>query len=62
MAANFVTRPDFISYELAALPSRVVQAARRGGVPVITWGVKSPEDEKRARQHADNIIFDHYLP
>jgi glycerophosphoryl diester phosphodiesterase len=62
MAANVVTRPDFISYELDALPSRVVQAARRGGVPVIAWGVTSAADEKRARLHADNIIFDHYLP
>jgi hypothetical protein len=39
-----------------------VQAARSRGVPVITWGVTSAEDEKRARPHADNIIFDHYLP
>jgi glycerophosphoryl diester phosphodiesterase len=62
MAGNFVTRPDFISYELAGLPSRVVQVARRSGVPVITWGVKSREDEARARKHADNIIFDGYLP
>jgi glycerophosphoryl diester phosphodiesterase len=62
MVGNFVTRPDFISYELAGVHSPVVQAARRGGVPVIAWGVKSPADEEEARKHADNIIFDNYLP
>lgn len=62
MVANVVTRPDFISYELAGLPSWVVAAWRRRGVPVIAWGVKSPSDEARARKHADNIIFDNFLP
>lgn len=62
MIANVVTRPDFISYELAALPSRIVEAWRRRGTPVIAWGVKSPDDEDRARKHADNIIFDNFLP
>lgn len=62
MAGNFVTRPDFISYELAGVRSGVVRAARRGGVPVLAWGVRSPADEARARQHADNVIFDDYRP
>jgi glycerophosphoryl diester phosphodiesterase len=62
MIANVVTRPDFLSYELAGLPSLVVEAWRRRGVPVIAWGVKSPGDEARARKHADNIIFDNFLP
>lgn len=62
MILNAVTRPDFISYELAALPSPVVDFWRRRGTPVVSWGVKSRADETRARQHADNIIFDGYLP
>jgi glycerophosphoryl diester phosphodiesterase len=62
MAGNFVTRPDFISYELAGAASPVVQLARRAGVPVVAWGVKSPADEAKARRCADNIIFDGYRP
>ena len=62
MIANPLTRPDFLSYELAGLPSQVVKLWRDGGVPVISWGVKSADDELRARKHADNIIFDHYRP
>ena len=62
MIANPVTRPDFLSYELAGLPSPVVRWWRDRGVPVVSWGVKSPDDEVRARKHADNIIFDAYRP
>lgn len=62
LAASFLTRPDFLSYELAGLPSPVVRWWRRRGIPVLAWGVTSPEDEARARDHADNIIFDGFLP
>lgn len=58
MAANFLTRPDFISYELAGLPSRIVDMWRGRGVPVLTWTVKSAADERKARKYADNFIFD----
>lgn len=62
LVGNFVTRPDFISYELAGLPSRSVAMWRERGAPVLAWTVKSPEDERKARQYADNIIFEDYLP
>jgi glycerophosphoryl diester phosphodiesterase len=62
MAANYLTHPDFISYELAALPSRVVAMWRRRGVIVLAWTVESPGDEIRARKHADHIIFSGFLP
>jgi glycerophosphoryl diester phosphodiesterase len=58
MVGNFVTRPDFISYELAALPSRIVDAWRGRGVPVLAWTTKSAADERKARKYADNFIFD----
>jgi glycerophosphoryl diester phosphodiesterase len=58
MAGNFLTHPDFISYELAGLPSRIVDMWRGRGMPVLTWTVKSADDERRARKYADNFIFD----
>jgi hypothetical protein len=58
MVGNFVTRPDFISYELAGLPSRIVDAWRGRGVPVLAWTTKSAADERKARKYADNFIFD----
>jgi glycerophosphoryl diester phosphodiesterase len=62
LVSNFVTRPDFISYELAALPSRIVGMWRCRGVAVLAWPVRSPEDEREARKYADNIIFSDFLP
>jgi glycerophosphoryl diester phosphodiesterase len=62
LASNFFTRPDFISYELAGLPSRIVGMWRSHGVTVLAWPVKSPDDEREARKYADNIIFSDFLP
>jgi hypothetical protein len=62
LVGNVVTRPDFISYELAGLPSRAVAMWRERGAPVLAWTVESPEDERKARKYADNIIFSDYLP
>jgi glycerophosphoryl diester phosphodiesterase len=58
LAGNFLTHPDFISYELADLPSRIVGMWRGRGVPVLAWTVKSADDERKARKYADNFIFD----
>jgi hypothetical protein len=62
MIGNFLTRPDFLSYELAGLPSRVVSAWRGRGVPVVAWPVRSLADELEARKYADNIIFSDFRP
>jgi glycerophosphoryl diester phosphodiesterase len=52
------TRPDAVSYDLAGVDHPVVQAFRAGGGTVITWTVRSPNDLVRARQYADNVIFE----
>jgi len=62
LIGNFLTRPDFLSYELAGLPSRIVSAWRGRGVPVVAWPVRSPADELEARKYADNIIFSDFRP
>jgi hypothetical protein len=62
LIGNFLTRPDFMSYELTGLPSRVVSAWRKRGVPVLAWPVRSPADELEARKYADNIIFSDFRP
>lgn len=61
MAANLFSRPDFISCELAALPSPYVSFWRTGR-PLLAWTVRSRQEEARAAELADNFIFDGYLP
>ncbi|MEU3271469.1 glycerophosphodiester phosphodiesterase family protein [Saccharomonospora sp. NPDC006951] len=62
MLSNAITRPDFINYELAALPSRPVSFWRNRGIPVIAYTAHSPEEELLARKLADNFLFSGYLP
>lgn len=62
MVANVLSRPDFIAYELAGLPSRAASWWRRRGRPVIAWPVTSAADEARAATLADNIIFSGFRP
>jgi glycerophosphoryl diester phosphodiesterase len=62
MVTNFVTRPDFVSYELAALPSRYPEFWRRHGVPLLAFTVSSTVTEAQAAELADNYFFSDYLP
>lgn len=53
---------SFISHEAKDLTMPRVSALRTQGVPVLCWTVRSAEEERRARTHADNITFENYLP
>ncbi len=46
--------PDFISYKLEDLPNKYVKKAN---LPVIAWTVTSYDEIKRAKQVANNYIF-----
>jgi glycerophosphoryl diester phosphodiesterase len=51
-------RADFLAYDIRDLPSRFAGAARRRGLPLYTWTVRSDADRARAAAHADQIIFE----
>lgn len=51
-------RADFLAYDIRDLPSPFAAAARRRGLPVYTWTVRSEADRARASAHADQIIFE----
>ncbi|MCJ8325260.1 MAG: glycerophosphodiester phosphodiesterase [Rhizobiales bacterium] len=63
---NFVhwplTRPNFISYHLHDLPSLSITLARKLGIPVISWTIKSPSDAEISAKYADQITFEGFLP
>lgn len=57
------TRPDFIAHYVKELPSAAVSLARRTtGLPILTWTVRTPEDRATADRHADQMIFEGFLP
>lgn len=57
------TRPDFISYRYADLPSQVVVMPRiLSGIPVMTWTIRSQAEADRASAFADQIVFEGFIP
>lgn len=56
--ALWLARADFLAYDIRDLPSRFAARARRRGLPVYTWTVRSEADRARAAAHADQIIFE----
>ncbi len=53
---------SFISHEAADLGSPHVARIKAQGHPVLTWTIRSRDEEARARTIADNITFEGYLP
>lgn len=56
-------RLSFLAYRVQDLPSALPSLARNMlGLPLLTWTVRTPEDRKRAADHADQIIFEGWRP
>ncbi|RME14941.1 MAG: phosphodiesterase [Alphaproteobacteria bacterium] len=51
---------SFISHDAHDLDNPRVKALKEAGVPVLTWTVRSPDEEAEARRQADNITFEGY--
>lgn len=56
------TRPDFLSWSVRDLTRPAVRLARAAGRPVMTWTVRSPEDQARAALNADQMVFEGFRP
>jgi glycerophosphoryl diester phosphodiesterase len=57
-----MTRFDFISCQDTWLTSPMVRLFRALGVPVTAWTIKSEAQAVAARPHADQIVFEGFLP
>jgi glycerophosphoryl diester phosphodiesterase len=56
-------RPQFLAYYVKELTSLVPLFARHvGQLPLLTWTVRTPDDEARARRYADQLIFEGFQP
>lgn len=51
-------RPDFLAYDIRDLPSSFAARQRARGLPVMTWTVRTPDEQARASAHADQIIYE----
>jgi glycerophosphoryl diester phosphodiesterase len=51
-------RPDFLAYDIRDLPSGFATAQRTRGLPLLTWTVRTPEQERTAFAYADEAIYE----
>ena len=59
----FRTQPNFVAYWVNELPAAAPWIARNVfGLPLLTWTVRTPEQRARAARHADQMIFEGFLP
>jgi glycerophosphoryl diester phosphodiesterase len=59
----FSSRPHFVAYAVDELPAAAPWIARNiFGCPLLTWTVRTPEQRAIAARHADQMIFEGFLP
>ena len=51
-------KPDFLAYDINDLPSPFASAQRTRGLPILTWTVRTAEQEHTAFAHADEVIYE----
>jgi glycerophosphoryl diester phosphodiesterase len=54
------TKPHFVSYYFRDLPFAPIQTIRAAGHPIITWTIRSKEQERVARRYSDQVTFEGY--
>lgn len=57
MLFNFISKPDFISYDIRALPNKKIQKLREKQL-ILGWTARSQEDIEKAKKYCDNVIFE----
>ena len=57
------TRPDFLSWRVNDLPCAPTHLCRLlAGLPVMAWTVRTPEQRAHAQAHADQMVFEGFVP
>ncbi len=57
------SQPDFISWRVRDLPCAAPYLCRAAlGLPVMCWTVRSAEDRALASLHADQMVFEGFIP
>ncbi|HZH25949.1 MAG TPA: glycerophosphodiester phosphodiesterase family protein [Azospirillaceae bacterium] len=56
-------QPHFLSWRVKDIPCASTHLSRLlGNLPVMTWTVRNPEDRARAEAHADQMVFEGFIP
>lgn len=53
-----MARPDFVASDRRDLPSSFVRKQRSNGLALLSWTIRSEEEEASALEHVDAVIFE----
>jgi glycerophosphoryl diester phosphodiesterase len=56
---NLISKPDFIAFDIRALPNKKVQKVRKKGIPLLAWTIRNKQEEAKAEIYADNVITEY---
>lgn len=57
------SKPDFISWKVDDLPSAAPFLCNKAlGLPLMSWTVRTPEQRALAKAHADQMVFEGFVP
>jgi len=53
-----MAKPHFLALGTDILPSKRATELREGGMPVVAWTLRTPDQWDKVRDHSDNLIFE----
>jgi glycerophosphoryl diester phosphodiesterase len=56
--ALWTVKPDFLAYDIRDLPSPFASGQHSRGLKLLTWTVRTAQQERTAFAHADEIIYE----
>ena len=52
------SKPDFLACDIRQLPNKFCTTWRKGGKPLLTWTVRTADQEVTGKAHTDALIFE----
>lgn len=60
---NWLTAPHYIAHHWLRLPAVMPTLLRKFlRIPLLAWTIRSPEEAAAALKHADNFVFERFIP
>ena len=56
--ALWTAKPEFLAYDIRDFPSSFAASNRGRGLPVVTWTVRTAEQERTASRYADEPVYE----
>ena len=59
---NFISRPQFISYDKSGIEAGIIRRLRKFGTGVLCWTIKNKNEQAHVEPYTNSIIFENFEP